>query len=459
MIKLIIFDLDGVLVSSKESKEMHYQALNDALMGIDEKYVISRDDHLSIYDGLSTNKKLKLLTETKGLPEKYYNEIWERKQEITWADIRENFSENLRLISILKKLTADGYQLCCASNAVRRSVMLMLLKKGILEYFDFYLSNQDVTRSKPFPEMYWKAMSIAGKLPKETLIIEDSHTGREGAVNSGAYLLGIKDEPDLTYDLIKDRIEQIGENIKVSWQNNNLQVLIPMAGAGKRFEQAGYTFPKPLISVHGKPMIQVVVENINIDAKHIFIVQEKHNKNYSMQHLFKLLKDDHIIVLKDSNEIKGAAWDVLRAEKYIDNDKSLLIANSDQFMEWDSNRVMYQMESSDIDGGILTFNATHPKWSFVRLDNNGYVVEVAEKKPISNIATIGVYYWRRGSDFVRYAKQMIKKDIKTNGEFYVAPVYNEAIADGKKVKPFFIEKMYGLGTPEDLEYFLKKEGR
>jgi len=116
---------------------------------------------------------------------------------------------------------------------------------------------------------------------------------------------------------------------------------------------------------------------------------------------------------------------------------------------------LYKSISDDIDGSIATFKATHPKWSFAKLDEYGYITEVAEKKPISDIATVGVYFWRKGSDYVKYAEQMIRKNIRVNNEFYVCPVFNEAIQDGKKFKTYNIEKMWGLGTPEDLEYFLK----
>ena len=130
------------------------------------------------------------------------------------------------------------------------------------------------------------------------------------------------------------------------------------------------------------------------------------------------------------------------------------MANSDQFVEWNSNEALYGFTADDIDGGIVTFKATHPKWSFARIDDNGFVAEVAEKKPISDNATVGIYYWKKGSDYVKYAGQMISKDIRTNNEFYVCPVFNEAIEDGKKIKVKPINQMWGIGTPEDLEYFL-----
>jgi dTDP-glucose pyrophosphorylase len=132
------------------------------------------------------------------------------------------------------------------------------------------------------------------------------------------------------------------------------------------------------------------------------------------------------------------------------------MANSDQYLDWNSNEFMYSMIADDIDGGILTFTATHPKWSFAKLNKDGFVERVAEKDPISNIATVGVYFWTRGSDYVKYAKQMIEKDIRTNNEFYVCPVYNQGIEDGKKIKTYHIDRkqMWGLGTPEDLERFI-----
>ena len=118
---------------------------------------------------------------------------------------------------------------------------------------------------------------------------------------------------------------------------------------------------------------------------------------------------------------------------------------------------MYSFISSDIDGAILTFQSTHPKWSYAKLDENNFVIEVAEKKPISTNATAGLYYWKKGSDYVKYAKQMINKNIRVNNEFYICPVYNEAILDNKKIIIKESKEMWGLGTPEDLEEFMNSK--
>jgi dTDP-glucose pyrophosphorylase len=241
---------------------------------------------------------------------------------------------------------------------------------------------------------------------------------------------------------------------KVPWRDNKLNVLIPMAGAGSRFSTAGYTFPKPLIEVNGKPMIQVVVNNLNIDANYIFIVQREHYDKYNLKYLLNLIAPDCKIVQVEGMT-EGAACTTLLAQEFIDNDNPLLIANSDQYIEWDSNSCMYAFGADTIDAGILTFEASHPKWSYAALDDNGFVKEVAEKKVISNNATVGVYYWKKGSDYVKYANQMIEKNIRTNNEFYVCPVFNEAILDNKKVRVKEIKNMWGIGTPEDLNYFLQ----
>ena len=452
MIKLIIFDLDGVLV---DARELHYNALNKALESIDKKYVINREEHLSTYDGLSTTKKLNLLTKNKKLPKELHDSVWRVKQEMT-RQIIDGFSVDSRIQSILRSLKSEGYAIACATNSIRETAKLQLIRKGFFEYIDFMYSNQDVKNPKPNSEMYMRCMIKAGVNPNETLIVEDSHIGRKGAIASGGILCGVKNTTEVTYDKIKKYIKESNNEIKPKWQGGKMNVLIPMAGAGSRFEQVGYTFPKPLIDVTGKPMIQMVTENLNIEAKYIYIVQKEHYEKYNLKYLLNLITNNNCEIVQIDSLTEGAACTTLLAKEFIDNDEPLLIANSDQFVEWDSNEFMYSMVADNVDGGILTFEATHPKWSFAKLGNDGFVSEVAEKKPISNIATAGIYYWAHGSNYVKYAEQMIEKDIRTNNEFYVCPVYNEAIQDGKKVKVFQIEKMWGLGTPEDLEVFLKR---
>ena len=232
-----------------------------------------------------------------------------------------------------------------------------------------------------------------------------------------------------------------------------MNVIIPMAGRGKRFEDAGYSFPKPLIDVNDKPMIQVVVENLNFSGKYIFICQDEHVKKFAIKDLMNLIKPGSEII-SINKMTQGAAETVLLAKDLINNDDELIIANSDQWIDWNNQHFLSFMRKKDADGGIISFISTHPKWSYVKVNEDGLVQEVAEKRPISNIATVGIYYYKHGKDFVKAAKQMMKKNIRTNNEFYVAPVFNEMIESGKKIHIYPIAEMRGLGTPEDLNNFL-----
>lgn len=451
MNKLIIFDLDGVLI---DSRDVHYEALNAALEKVDVKYVINRDEHLSLYDGLSTTKKLSMLTSRKNLPPEYYSQIWEDKQKATFK-IFDNLPKDYQLIEMFSRIKASGVQIAVASNSIRNTVKIVLLKLGLLEYVDYFVSNEDVKRTKPFPEMYWQCMISCNAIPKNTVIIEDSHIGRQGATDSGAHLIPVENRFDMTMDKIEDALAYLANTklTTVPWKAQNMNVLIPMAGAGSRFATAGYTFPKPLIEVNGKPMIQVVVENLNIEAKYTFIVQKEHYEKYNLKYLLNLIAPNCNIIQVDGIT-EGAACTTLLAKEFINSEDPLLIANSDQFIEWNSNECLYAFNADGVDGGIVTFKNTHPKWSYAKVGDDGFVSEVAEKKPISEDATVGVYFWKHGSDYVHAAEQMIAKNIRVNNEFYVCPVFNEAIQDGKKIRVKNIDKMWGIGTPEDLTHFI-----
>lgn len=452
--KLVIFDLDGVLIDSKDN---HYESLNLALKEVDDKYIISYEEHLAKYDGLPTKTKLQKLTDEKGLNVNLHDDVWKAKQKYTEQILLENIKPNFNLIRMLKYLKNKNFKVACASNSIKNTIVASLHMLGVMPYFDHIVSNEDVKHGKPFPEMYWQCMIECLAIPETTIIIEDSHIGRQGAADSGAFLLEVEDSSDLTCEKLYDKIEEMESMMagNIPWKDKKLNVLIPMAGAGSRFAEAGYTFPKPLIEVNGKPMIQVVVENLNMEANYIFIVQKEHYEKYNLKYMLELIAPGCKIVQTDGLT-EGAACTTLLAKQHINNSSPLVIANSDQYVKWNSNECMYSFNSSKIDGGILTFKATHPKWSYAKIDENGFVEEVAEKKVISDDATVGIYYWKHGKDYVKYAERMIEKNIRTNNEFYVCPVFNEAIQDGKKIKIKNIETMMGLGTPEDLDYFLRK---
>jgi beta-phosphoglucomutase-like phosphatase (HAD superfamily)/dTDP-glucose pyrophosphorylase len=451
---LVIFDLDGVLI---DSKELHFIALNEALENFDKEFVITKKEHLSTFDGLPTKSKLNKLTSLKGLPRNLHEKIWKIKQTKTLEILQSHIDADIDLFNYITQLKSLGYIISVASNSIKESVKIILTKLGIIQLIDFYLCNEDVSQPKPHPEIFWKCMTNARTIPRNTVIIEDSNFGRQAAIYSGAHLIPVDSRKDINQDLI-DRVQNVlgDETVNSPWRSDKLNVLIPMAGGGTRFQTQGYTFPKPLIDVRGKPMIQVVVDNLNIDAHFIFIVQKEHYEKYNLNYLLPLIAPNCDIVQVDIMT-EGAACTTLLAKEFINNNNPLLMANSDQFIEWNSGETLYALSNENIDGAIITFEATHPKWSYAKVGTDGFVSEVAEKKPISKNATAGIYFWKKGSDYVRYAEQMIKKNFRVNNEFYVCPVFNEAIQDKKKFRIFEIEKhgMWGIGTPEDLNFFLE----
>ena len=232
-----------------------------------------------------------------------------------------------------------------------------------------------------------------------------------------------------------------------------------MAGRGSRFANEGYTLPKPLIPVHGKPMIQCVVENLAPMCEHrfIFVCQSQHVKAY---HLNELLNDiaPNCEIIETDGVTEGAACSVMLAKDLIDNDDQLMIANSDQWIDIDIDDYIEYMNGNNLAGLIMTMKADDPKWSFVGFDLNGRVNKVIEKEVISNEATVGIYNFRKGSDFCYAVREMINQELRVNGEYYVAPAYNILLEKGANIDIFNIGEeskgMYGLGIPSDLESFL-----
>jgi dTDP-glucose pyrophosphorylase len=290
------------------------------------------------------------------------------------------------------------------------------------------------------------------------------------AYASGAHVLPIVDTIDVTLDKILKAIHLINQG-QMSEEKKTLHIVVPMAGLGSRFTNAGYTIPKPFIPVFGKPMIQWVIENIKVHPesyggitianpwalKFHFIVQQTHLDAYNFDELCKSCDLDYTIT-PITSVTEGAACSVLLAKEHINNGEPLVIVNSDQFLEWDQNEFYRALCNAEYDGCISVFEQNNPediKWSYSKTDSKGVVTEVAEKKYISNYATTGIYGWNRGSDYVRYAEKMIAKNIRVNGEFYVCPVYNEAIGAGGIFRNLVCKKIWGLGVPEDLEVFLK----
>ncbi len=235
-----------------------------------------------------------------------------------------------------------------------------------------------------------------------------------------------------------------------------INIVVPMAGMGKRFADVGYKDPKPFIPVKGKIMIERVLNNLNYkDARYILIAR-KENVVARQEQVEYLKKKYNVIVETVEGLTDGVACAVLKAHRHINNSAPLLlIANSDQIIDASIADFINDCSKRKLDGSILTFPSDHPKWSYAKIDQDGIVTEVREKIVISNKATVGIYFFTQGKDFVDGALDMISEAHKVNHEYYVCPIYNHLIKTGKKIGTFNIswDQMRGTETPEDLEIY------
>jgi len=211
--------------------------------------------------------------------------------------------------------------------------------------------------------------------------------------------------------------------------SDDMNIVIPMAGSGSRFKDAGFNEPKPFINVKGKPLVQWALEGLGLEG-------------------------DVYMYYSDRLVTHGAVESILKLQNIINTEKPLFIVNCDQYVKWDRNKFFEEMV--DCHGGVLTFKETDSKYSFAQINEHGYITMMAEKKPISDHATVGIYYWKHGCDFVSSAYDMMRDDFRVNGEYYTAPVYNWGIKRGLRFKIFDVDEMYGLGTPEDVKNFTEK---
>lgn len=233
-----------------------------------------------------------------------------------------------------------------------------------------------------------------------------------------------------------------------------------MAGKGIRFQGTDHEEPKPLIEViEGKPMIQLVVECLTPEIEHqfIFICRREHDEQYQLDQLFAKITAKYQKVLVDE-VTDGPACSVLLAREWINNDQPMMTACADDYVNTDINQFLSTSSKNQADGTIMTYRNRTSAGSSARVDQNGLIKQVAEKKIISDITTVGIYYFSKGRYFVEATEQMIAKDARANGEFYVSPVYNEMIEKGYTIKPYQIkpEDMHTMGTPEGLKIFQKK---
>lgn len=456
MIRAIVFDLDGVLV---DAVEWHFEAFVRAISVFG--YGMTREEHHALYNGLPTKTKLEILSQRSGLPRALHPFLNELKQQYTREIVERELRPSDELTQTLAALKEQGYRLAVATNCTRASLDLFLSKLGITECFEFALSQEEVPRPKPDPAIYQEALRRFGVTPSELAIIEDSLTGVTAASAVTRNLIVVRGPAELTRPHLLRELVRRQNDLQCgrAAQDIDFEIVIPMAGEGIRFQQKGYPDPKPLIPLFGRPMVDWVVENLTpTERAHrfTFLCRRNHLENTPLRHHLKRVSPDCQIVEVPS-ATQGAACTVLLSSGHIDLEKPLVIANVDQWIGVSLDGFYRAAQQKECDGLILTFPAHDTKWSYARTDASGRVIEVAEKIAISPHATTGIYYYRKGRFFVEAAQAVIKSGQRTNGEFYVCPVYNEMIRQGKSVHIYGLAEhaMHGLGTPEDVEAFLR----
>lgn len=240
-----------------------------------------------------------------------------------------------------------------------------------------------------------------------------------------------------------------------------LNLLIPMAGKGSRFANVGYARPKPFIEVNGRPMIELVINNLYRPGMNLILLVRKEHIDEHSAVISDLQQKYQASIVAVDLETEGTACTVLLARKHIDNDMPLLIANSDQLVDMDVEAYLGDAEARDLCGSILVFRdlERNPKWSFAQVNSDGRVLRVKEKEAISDLATVGIYLFARGEDFVSGAIDMICRRDLVGSEYYTCPVYNYLIAENMNIGVYEIDReaMHGLGTPQDLELYLSRQ--
>ena len=451
-IKLLIFDLDGVLL---DCKHIHENAFLNTWNNLYEWSPITHTFHDKHLDGRNTYGKIEYL-------EKHFNikvdskKIYTEKQRYTKEELL-SYNYPTKFKEIFESLKQQNILLACASNSIRETVELVLNKLNIYKYFDLILTNEDVVKPKPFPEIYNRVMSTLDILPENTIIFEDSPIGLEAANKSGANVIKVKDSVDLNLLFILNSIEQKMQfrpyEVDPNWK---LRIVVPMAGEGSRFRVEGYNISKPFIPIQNKPMILWVLDNFKSKYPELQSRIEYHlcvRSEYANQ--FNDLSG--LIIHSIPNLTEGPACTVLHIKDYINDEYPILMANSDQYLEWDFDEFIEASLNPYYDGCISTFyqpDSNDLKWSYAKINENGIVTKVAEKEYISSNATTGIYFWKSARNFIKHAETMIHKNDRVKNEFYVGPVYNYAIQDNNNIRILDCKKMWGLGVPADLKKFI-----
>ena len=329
-------------------------------------------------------------------------------------------------------------------------------------------AEKEVISKNAIAGIYWfKEGEIMIEMAKDCMLNmfhKDENYYLSGLLNS--YVIANKkvlisniNETEISHLYSIDKVKDyISENKKL--EKNKVNLVIPAAGKGSRFSNANWKDPKPLIDINGQAMISLVIEDnkIDVETDTFIAIQEEHRENFKK--ILNKLNNIHLIELRGIT--KGTACTVQRVLEHFSEDQQFVVANSDQICSKSTSKMISYAQENNLDGCIMCFKepSRDEKWSYVKVNKNNYVERVAEKSAISDIATVGIYYFKSTLDYLSAYSNMLEQDDKVNNEFYSCPVYNYLIRSNKKIGIFLIDKneMIGLGTPEDLIQYINKMG-
>lgn len=465
-IRLVVFDLDGVLV---ESRDLHYEALNKALEeGAGTQYVISREEHECVYDGLSTNQKLKMLEVAKGLPKDLHKVVWQKKQDYTESMVKAILKPTENILNAIKSLKKMCLPVCVASNCIRSSVKTILETVGLMPYVDVFLSNEDVENPKPAPDLYLKACATFGVPPGNTLVVEDSTKGFEAASRAGCNMLRVSNPNDVTEDSVKGRIREL-ETL-----TEDVTIVLPLSGPYPEIWQARETpeMPLYLTDIAGESVLELIGESLRsrrYNATYIFVVKESVAKAFDVEALCaKAVDYAPLKVVKVKTDTLSSIHTILQTPpEYIPDNIPLLVADGHHLPVWKDGASLDDLLGSHADAAMTVLQSTDPRFSYVRLNTNSRssmdalskqgpnsVIEVTMgARPSSNLAASGLYYFKQASYFKKAAKAVIDANERWLGRFYSAQLFNEMVKDGKVTEALHLKYSWSLRNVNEIQAY------
>jgi len=448
--KGLVFDLDGVLV---ESKQLHYQALRQALLAEGEGLSLEEEEHRLVYDGLSTRQKLVLLSRNRGLPEHRHNHVFAGKQRLTLELTARHITPNLQLIETFRQLKRDGFPVVIASNCIRASVDTLLTALGLSDLVDVTLSNEDVPKSKPFGDMYVRAATSLGCQPSELLVFEDSPTGFEACIRAGCALTKVDGPHQLTYDWIMAHVAMYTARLATT----PFQIVMPMAGLHLLCHTSPTRPPKSvpwhLVDVACEPLINHVTRNLIEQTpsfnsgrrRWIFIVTGDCDDDHRSL-LYKSTNWEATTIITTPYEQCGAVSTIMLASAVLMADAPLLVHD---------NRHLVQTQELELIIGrnvVTVHDDISQKCAYAEIvPGSSRAVKIHEKKIVGMHACTGIYSFSSASAFIDAALKSLASDSKH--KYFVSQVYNHlpTLAEVQKV-----DRSYSLRTQQDIEQYVMR---